>query len=110
MLLEINRDKKIVIDEFHRLDLKNNILISSTSWFVNYLLKKDNPLVEYNKEKISLARPTEVLNSLKDKIKNKEELVKASIFLREVFFANFYKTDIINDLTDFLEYQKYFFK
>jgi len=112
----VKLNKTIVIDEFHRLpseffdflhflgnEKSNLILVSSTTWLTKELVSKNSPLLAlFNNVLVSLIDEWEMLSSLSKNIKKKEELVTASIFLREPILIPFYKNDILSTVINYL--------
>ena len=106
-------NKRIVIDEFHRLPnqffdylhamgKKGNLtVISSTLWLSKKLLGTGSPLLGlFSLMTFGLADEKDVINSLK-KLPNKE-IIEASVYLREPILAPDYKPPIRDFLTTFL--------
>ncbi len=110
---ELIKNKKIVIDEFHRLPKEffdylhatkkgKLIAISSTLWLSKKLLGKGEPLLNlFSLIVFGLADERDVINSLKH-LKNIKEIIEASVYLREPILAFNYKPPITQHITTFL--------
>ncbi len=109
---ELIPNKKIVIDEFHRLPQqffdylhasKNGelVAISSTLWLSKKLLGKGSPLMGlFSLLIFGIADEKDVLNSLREL--DKKELVEAAVYLREPILAQGYRRGMRDYLSNFL--------
>jgi hypothetical protein len=112
---ELIKNKAIVIDEFHRLPAEffdylhalgkkgKLTVISSTLWLSKKLLGKGSPLLGlFSLLTFGLADERDVINSLKNKIKNNKDLIETSVYLREPILATDYAPPLKNFLSAFL--------
>lgn len=119
---EIIEDKRIVIDEFHRLPENfldylhsigtkgNLILITSTLRLAKHLLGRRSPLIGLIRPvKIDLIDEREILVKLADEL-NGKELIETSVYLREVMLIPYYKRNIQKFITNFLIDEKIIIK
>ena len=95
-----------IIDEFHRLPPefleyihinmpKNIMLITSTLHLARELLSSSSPILGlFSEFKLGLIDERDILLNLKDKIKNKKELVEYSVYLREPILLRFFPAKI----------------
>jgi len=111
-ILELIKEKLIIIDEFHRLpndfldyihqkNLKNLVLITSTIFLAKKLMGEKSPLLGLFLEyKVEIIDERDILINLSKYFKGKE-LIERSVFLREPILLNWYNLDlaeIINSL------------
>jgi len=111
-ILELIKDKLIIIDEFHRLsndfldyihqkNLKNLVLITSTVFLAKKMIGEKSPLLGLFLEyKVEIIDERDILINLSKYFEGKE-LIERSIFLREPILLNWYNLDfaeIINSL------------
>ncbi|MGC9079996.1 MAG: hypothetical protein ACP5G1_04630 [Nanopusillaceae archaeon] len=112
------KDKRIVIDEFHRLpedfldflhaygENLNLILISSTLWFSKKLLSKSSPILGIFEEfKIDLINEIDILKNLMNE--EGKEFIEKGIYLREPWIIPLVKDNIVDSLVKILKEQKY---
>jgi hypothetical protein len=117
---EIIKERKIVIDEFHRLPEEFSdylhsigingelILITSTLWLAKKLLKKGSPLIGLvSPIRIGLIDERDVLTSLSKEFKGRE-LIEASVYLREPFLIPSFKPPLREFLFSFLYENRFF--
>ncbi len=119
---EIVGNKRIVIDEFHRLpgeflDYLHSIgirgeliLITSTLWLAKNMLAKGSPLIGLvSPIRIGLIDEADVLTSLSKELKGRE-LIEASVYLREPSLIPSFKPPLNEFLTNFLYQNRFFIK
>ncbi len=112
---EVIEDKKVVIDEIHRLPedffdylhaTKRGKLIgiSSTLWLSKRLLGRGSPLMGlFSLLIFGLIDENDVLNGLRKLNLDKRELVEAAIYAREPIVASAYKPKMRKWLASFLD-------
>ena len=111
---EILGERRVVIDEFHRLPerfldylhasgIKGNlILITSTLWLSRMMLEEKQPLLGMVRPvEIGLVDEREILLELSREFGGKD-LIENSVYLREVMLLPFFRGGVRNFISDFL--------
>ncbi|MEM0053843.1 MAG: ATPase [Nitrososphaeria archaeon] len=119
---EIFGEKRLVIDEFHRLPEEfldflhfsgvrgELILITSTLWLTKNLLGKGSPIVGLVYPiRIGLIDEEEILLNLNNEFRGRE-LIESSVYLREPFLIPQFSTPLGEFLRNYLHENRYFIK
>ena len=105
-ILELEKNKTIVIDEFHRLgdsfldslhseQPKNLVLATSTLYLAKQLVGKRSPILGLFLEyRLDLIDERDIILNLKDYIKGEKELIEKSVFLREPILLKWHNLDL----------------
>ncbi len=100
-MLRNERKKILIVDEFHRLPKdfldylhmkspRNLVLITSTLWLAKNLLSYSSPILGlFSEFKLDIIDERDILLNLKDRIRNKKELVENAVYLREPILLRF---------------------
>lgn len=99
-----HNNKKIIVDEFHRLpdiflDYIHSIsgkgkivLVSSTLWLSKKLLQEKSPILGlFYEMPFSIIDERDILINLKNRIKDKKEIAETAVYLREPILIPHYK-------------------
>lgn len=112
------KDKRIVVDEFHRLpedfldflqayahDL-NLVLITSTLWLSRKILGEDSPILGLFEEfRMNIVDERDAIMFLKDRVKGKE-LIDTAVYIREPWIIPLLKESVYKDIPRILVEQK----
>jgi hypothetical protein len=105
-LIDEVKDRRVIVDEFHRLPREfldwlhfksptNLLLVTSTLHLVKNLLKKGSPLLGLFLEfRMNLIDERDILLTLKKKIKDPKKLVEYSTYLREPILLRWFDVDL----------------
>jgi len=112
------KDKRIVVDEFHRLpedfldflqayahDL-NLVLITSTLWLSRRILGEDSPILGLFEEfRMNIVDERDAIMFLKNRVKGKE-LIDTAVYIREPWIIPLLKESVYKDIPRILVEQK----
>jgi len=109
-IIDENKEKTIIIDEFHRLPNEfldylhmkspNKIILITSSLFIsNRLLKKGSPILGLFLEfKFDIMDPIDIIKDLEKRVKDPKKLVELAVYLREPLLLKYFELNLFDIL------------